>query len=103
MSNEKTTQDLMQVLASVEHPEIAVTLTELGMINDANVEGTTANVTMALPMLGIPEMVRNALVESIREPIEELGLQLAVQFVEMTPEIRTKFFTLSQANWKGAI
>jgi hypothetical protein len=54
-------------------------------------------------MLGIPDVVRNALVESIRKPVEDLGLKLNVQFFEMAPEVRDRFFELSRANWKGSI
>ena len=95
--------ELMAALAPVEHPEIAVTLLDLGMIFDAAVQGETANIAMALPMLGIPDAVRNALVESIRKPVEALGLKLNVQFFEMAPDVRDRFFELSRANWKGSI
>ena len=95
--------ELMAAIAPVEHPEIAVTLVDLGMIFDAAVQGDTANIAMALPMLGIPVVVRDALVGSIRKPIEELGLKLNVQFFEMAPDVRDRFFELSRANWKGSI
>ncbi len=103
MGKEITREDVLKAIEKVEHPEIAVTLMDLGMIIDAAVEGDTAKVAMALPMFGIPAAVQNALVESIRGPIEALGLQLNVQFFEMTPEARDNFFALSQANWKGSI
>ncbi len=95
--------EIMAIINKIEHPEIAVTLTELGMIIDAAVSGNTVNVAMALPMMGIPDVVRNALVQSIQEPLAKLGLEMNVQFFEMTPEVRDNFFTLSQANWKGSI
>ncbi len=95
--------EIMAIINKIEHPEIAVSLTELGMIIDAAVSGNTVNVAMALPMMGIPDVVRNALVQSIREPLAKLGLELNVQFFEMTPEVRDNFFALSQANWKGSI
>ncbi len=98
-----TRDELMAALTPIEHPEIAVSLMDLGMIFDAAVQGDTANIAMALPMMGIPDAVRNALVESIRKPVEDLGLKLNVQFFEMTPEVRDRFFELSRANWKGAI
>jgi len=94
---------LMATLKEIEHPEIAATLMKLGMILDAAVKNDEAVVAMALPMMGIPEAVRNALVESIRVPVEKMGLTLSVQFFEMTPEAREQFFEMSQANWKGSI
>jgi metal-sulfur cluster biosynthetic enzyme len=103
MPDNITREDVLNAIEKVEHPEIAATLTELGMILDVAVNGNVANVAMALPMMGIPEAVRNALVFSIQKPVEELGLQMQVQFFEMTPEVRDNFFAISQARWKGSI
>lgn len=103
MGKTYSNDEIMDIISKIEHPEIAVTLKELGMIIDAAVSGNTVNVAMALPMMGIPDAVRNALVESIRQPLAKLGLELNVQFFEMTPEVRDNFFALSQANWKGSI
>lgn len=103
MPDKVTREDVLKAIEKIEHPEIAATLVELGMILDVAVNGNVANVAMALPMLGIPEAVRNALVISIQKPIEALGLQLQVQFFEMTPDARDNFFAISQARWKGSI
>ena len=103
MAENITREDVLKAIEKIEHPEIAATLMELGMILDVAVNGAEANVAMALPMLGIPEAVRNALVFSIQKPIENLGLQMQVQFFEMTPEVRDNFFAISQARWKGSI
>jgi len=103
MDGAVTREDVLKAIEHVQHPEIAVTLMDLGMILDVGIEGQTANVAMALPMLNIPEAVVRALTESIHPPIENLGLQLQVQFFEMAPDIREKFFSAAQANWKGSI
>lgn len=103
MASQVNREQVLEAIKNIEHPEIAVTLMDLGMILDVNVTGETAAVAMALPMMGIPEAVRNMLVESIRGPIESLGLTMQVEFFEMTPEARENFFTLSRANWKGSI
>ena len=103
MSEQVTREQVLEATKEVEHPEIAVPLMGLGMILDVKVEGDTATVAMALPMMGIPEVVRHMLVESIRQPIEALGLKMQVDFFEMTPEARERFFILSRANWKGSV
>ena len=103
MSKDITREEVWNAIEKVEHPEIAVTLVDLGMVNDIAVRNDTAVVAMSLPTLAIPELVRDALVESIRKPIESLGLKMEVEFFEMTEEVRNKFFSLSKANWKGAI
>ena len=98
-----TREDVLKAIEPIEHPEIAATLMDLGMILDVAVNGNQANVAMALPLLGIPEAVRVALVESLQSPIEAMGLSLNVDFFEMTPEARDRFFAISKANWKGSI
>jgi len=103
MDGAATREDVLKAIEQVQHPEIAVTLINLGMILDVSVEGNTANVAMALPMLNIPEAVVRALIESLRPAIANLGLQLNVQFFEMSPDVREKFFAAAQANWKGAV
>jgi metal-sulfur cluster biosynthetic enzyme len=98
-----TREDVIKAIEHVEHPEIALTLLELGMILDVVVENRMTRVALSLPILGIPEAVRNIIVESIRKPIENLGLKMEIEFFEMTREARDHFFTLSRANWKGQI
>ncbi len=103
MSETITREDVLKTIEHIEHPEIAATLMELGMILDVAVEGNIATVAMALPMVGIPEAVKNALISSIQQPIESLGLRMQVQFFEMTPEVRDRFFVTARARWKGSI
>ena len=103
MGNSISNDDLLDTIKTIEHPEISKTLVELGMILDVAVRENNANVAMARPMLGIPEAVRDMLVESIRNPIENLGLQMNVEFFEMTQEVKDNFFVTARANWKGSI
>ncbi len=103
MAQTVSREDVLKAIEKVEHPEIAATLFELGMILDVAVNGDQANVAMALPLLGIPEAVRMALVESLRGPIEALGLHLNVDYFEMTQEAKDRFFSISRARWKGSI
>ncbi|MCD6117565.1 DUF59 domain-containing protein [bacterium] len=103
MADNITRDDVINAIENVEHPEIAVTLMNLGMIKDVTVKDGTASVTFAIPMLGIPDAVKIALAQSIQQPVESLGVELSVDFTEMTPEIRDKFLKLSSENWKGSI
>jgi len=98
-----TADDVMNAIKSVEHPEISLTLIDLGMIKNVAVNNNTAEVTIAIPVLGIPDAVKIALAQSIQQPIESLGVELSVDFAEMTPEARDRFLMLSRQNWKGAI
>ena len=101
MKNEVTQEQVLKAIEKVEHIEIAETLINLGMILDVAVDKNIAKVAFALPMFGIPDAVRNALAQSIQKPIETLGLQMQIQFFEMTPEARERFFAMAKAAWKA--
>ena len=103
MSKEITVKDAYQAIEKVEHPEIAATLVELGMIQDLVVEKNTVRVAMALPTLGIPDIIRKMLEDSIRKPLEEMGFTVAIEIFEMSDQAKNKFFTLARSNWKGTV
>ena len=98
-----TREDVLEKLKTVEHPEIAVSLVDLGMIIDVAVEGNTAKLALAFPMANIPQVVMDAVVNSASSTIKELGLEMQTEFFEMTMEARENFFTQARANWKGSI
>ncbi len=103
MENKITREDILNTLKTVEHPEIAVSLTDLGMILDVAVNDDTVKIAIALPMLNIPQAVANAILESIYKAIYKFRLKMQPVFFEMTPESRDNFFALARANWKGSI
>lgn len=98
-----TREEVLEKLKTVEHPEIAVSLVDLGMILDVAVQGNTAKLALAFPMANIPQAVVDAVVNTAAAAIGKLGLEMQTDFFEMTPEAREKFFTQARANWKGSI
>jgi metal-sulfur cluster biosynthetic enzyme len=103
MSENVTRETLLKRLETVEHPEIAVSLIDLGMIIDVAIEDSIAKIAIALPMLNIPQAVADAILQSIDPAVKELGLTMQPDFFEMAPDVRDKFFTAARANWKGSI
>ncbi len=103
MEKQITREEILDQLKSVEHPEIAASLVDLGMILDVVVKQNTAKIAIALPMINIPQTVTNAILHSINGSIQKLGLEIKPEFFEMTPDVRDNFFTTARANWKGAI
>lgn len=98
-----TEKNIQELLSAVEHPEIARTLQELGMLRDIKLEGDTVALTVVLPFLGIPEVVRNMIVESIREVTDNAHLKLSITFAEMSDNERQHFMQLSRMHWKGTV
>jgi len=96
--------ELVETIRSIEHPEIANTLNELGMIGDINQnhEEKTISVTLVLPMMTIPIEIRDMLINSIAEGIKQKakGYKLKISLDQMEEETKQKFFVLSKQNWK---
>jgi metal-sulfur cluster biosynthetic enzyme len=94
-------QDVQEVIGKVTHPAISRTLVDLGMIKDVGLHGSEARLTLVLPILSIPEPVKEYLVNSLREAVAVLGVQLEVEIAEMNEEERQAFLAMEQENWKG--
>jgi len=98
-----TREEILERLKKVEHPEIAVSLVDLGMILDVAVDKYIAKVAIALPMMNIPFAVRDAIENTISKSLQDMGLEIQADYFEMTPEVRDNFFITARANWKGSI
>ncbi len=98
-----TQEDIRHILEQIQHPEIAASLTDLGMILDHAIDGERVNVALALPAAKIPQAVEDAIIQSISKPLAEEGFKTNIQFFDMSEDGRRKFFALAKANWKGAI
>ena len=96
--------DLEKILSKVEHPEIANTLSELGMIGntDINVDEKIIMVTLVLPMLTIPIEIRDMLIKLIvnAHKQEVSGYKLKIALAEMNEKQKMNFFSLSKENRK---
>ena len=94
--------EIIEIINNVEHPEIASTLSELGMLGDINFDEETKEIslTLNLPMLSIPATVKNMILNSIAAEIKNKGSKLSVSFAVMNEEQRQHFFSLSKKNWK---
>lgn len=95
---------IINAINQVEHPEIKATLVDLGMIRDIQVDEETQSVrlTLVLPMMGIPQNVRDYMLYSIYEAAKKEGVKEFIPSIaEMTPEERAKFFHKEQDLWRG--
>jgi metal-sulfur cluster biosynthetic enzyme len=92
-------EDVQKAVAQVKHPAIDYTLLDLGIVKDITVEGNKVTATFAFPFPNIP--IKDQLINSIREPIEELGAEVEVKITEMNQEELQKFLTMEQEAWKA--
>ena len=98
-----TRETVLSALQKIEHPEISLSLADLGMIIDVALGGKTVRVALALPKLDIPAAVYEALTNRVKESLQKTGLDIQPEYFEMTSKNRERFFTLARANWKGAL
>lgn len=103
MPDEPTAEAVEAAVETVTHPEIDATLVDLGMIDAIEFDGTAATVTLALPMLNIPDQVKTILVSRLREAVEETGASFEAEITTMTDAQRERFFQLEQDNWSGGL
>jgi thioredoxin 1 len=103
MARSISEQEIHRALAEVNHPEIARTLVDLGMLKDIIVEGRRVSLTLALPLMGIPTQVKDYLLNSIRQALANLdaSLKAEINMAEMNPEERAKFLAMEQEGWIG--
>jgi len=92
-------EEVKEIIGQVMHPEIDASLMELGMIKDIKLEGNKVSLTMVFPFPGVP--IRDMLMESVKKPLEEQGLQVEINETVMTKEELQNFFKMEQEKWKG--
>jgi len=103
MTKSTSEPEIHQALAEVNHPEIARTLVDLGMLKDIIVEGRKVSLTLVLPLAGILTQVKDYLVNSVRQALANLdaSLEIEINLAEMNPQERAKFLAMEQEGWIG--
>jgi len=97
--NSTVKEQIENAIANVMHPAIDLSLTTLGIVKDVKVTDEKAEVTFAFPFPNIP--IADQLINSIRNPVTNLGAAFDYQVVIMTAEERQKFLQLETSAWKG--
>jgi len=103
MTNTNNSQNIIDALEKVEHPSIAATLLDLGMLRDVEVTSDgKATLTIILPFPGIPENVRDYMINSLKAAAKSAGGELnKVEIAVMNEAERQNFLTKEQQNWRG--
>ena len=95
----KTLSDVANAITKVMHPAINYSLTDLGIVTDVELEDNTVSLVFAFPFPNIP--IADQLINSIIQPIKELGLEAEYTIRVMNEEEKTVFLQMEQAAWKG--
>ena len=95
----RTKEDVIKAISEVQHPAIAYSLLELGIVKDIELNGNTVTATFAFPFPNIP--IADQLINSISLPIESLGFDFKYSTTVMTEEEKSKFMKMEFEAWKG--
>ena len=96
-----TLQDIRQAISNVKHPAINSSLIELGMVKDIILKDKNVTLTFLVPFIGVPERIKNRLIDSLRQPISNMGFTVAVNIETMNEEEREPFLAMEERNWNG--
>jgi hypothetical protein len=98
-----SSQNIIEVLEKVEHPAIAATLLDLGMLCDHEVAiDGQVSLTLVLPFPSVPTNVRDHLISSLALAAISAGGELAkVDLALMGEDEVQTFLAIEQENWRG--
>ena len=95
----RTKQDVINAISEVQHPAIAYSLLELGIVKDVELDKNTASVIFAFPFPNIP--IADQLISSIYTHVNALGLEFQYAVTVMTEEEKARFMQMEAEAWKG--
>ncbi len=95
----KTKEDIINAIKHVQHPAIAYSLLELGIVKGVEVEDNTAKISFAFPFDKIP--IAMQLINSIAFPIESIGVEFDYQITQMSESAKERFMKMEKAGWIG--
>lgn len=95
----KTKQEVIDAISKVQHPAIAYSLLELGIVKDVELDENTVKVIFAFPFPNIP--IADHLINSIYTPVNDLGLEFQYAVSVMTEEEKARFMQMEAEAWKG--
>jgi len=91
--------EVINVLDKIEHPAISYSLIKLGIVTNVELIENKVTVVFAFPFPNIP--IAGALINSIAQPVNEMGLEFEYSIRTMTDEEKNKFLQLEAEAWKG--
>ena len=94
---------VIQSLENIQHPAIATSLINLGILQDIDFDEENKKVTATFvwPFANIP--IRDKIIDSVRAPLKQMGLDLEFKERVMNEEEKEKFLELEKRYWRGGV
>lgn len=99
MAEKISEEQIRKQLSQVKHPAIDCDLVKLGIVKHIAIQGNKAAITMAFPFPEVP--IKEHLIDSVRQPVERLGIVAEIQTIVMNEKELQIFLALEKENWKG--
>ena len=99
MIEELSEENIRKILSVVKHPAIDRSLLDLGIIEKIAIEESRVIIILALPFSGIPKQIEDFLVQSVQEPIKNIGYEVEVKTTVMNQEALQKFLAMEKEAW----
>ena len=94
-----TKSEVENKISEVGHPAIDYSLVKLGIVSNVLLLGKKVIVDFAFPFPNIP--IADKLIDSVKKPIEELGLSYEYNIRTMSEDEKSRFLQLEKEAWKG--
>ncbi len=103
MSQEVSTERIAEIINRIEHPEIAATFHELGMLGNISNQEGRISVEIRVPFPNIP--IKDYLAGMVEAAIKKEFPDVTVSFTfsVMSDEVRARFLGMARQRWKGEI
>jgi metal-sulfur cluster biosynthetic enzyme len=101
MANNFSEEYIRREVANVMHPTINCSLVELGIVKNIEIKTGKVIITMAFPFTDVPVSIKDYLVNSVRESIEEIDATFEIETGVMTKEELKKFLALEKGKGKS--
>ena len=99
MIEELSEENIRKILSVVKHPAIDRSLLDLGIIEKIAIMESRVIIILALPFSGIPKQIEDFLVQSVQEPIKNIGYEVEVKTTVMNQEALQKFLAMEKEAW----
>ena len=94
MKEKSLLKSIREKIAKVMHPTISKSLTDLGMIRDIDLKGSTASLTLLIPFPGMP--ILPFLKNGLQESVKPLGINLKINIDLMNKKEIQHFLTIEE-------
>jgi len=94
---------VIQTLENIQHPAIATSLINLGILQDIDFDEENKKVTATFvwPFPNIP--IRDKIINSVKIPLNQFGLDLEYNERIMSENEKQKFLELEKQYWRGEL